>query len=174
MSFNLQPVHLRNERVALHPLLESDFELLYPLAADPLVWEQHPNPNRYRQADFETYFQGAMASKGAFLVVHAQTGEPLGCTRFLDYDASARVVQIGYTFFGRNYWGKGYNPATKRLMLDYAFQYVDRVEFYVGINNLRSRIAMERLGAVKTGTVEVAYYGEATKMNVIYTISRQT
>jgi RimJ/RimL family protein N-acetyltransferase len=92
----------------------------------------------------------------------------------LDYDASARVVQIGYTFFGRNYWGKGYNPATKRLMLDYAFQFVDRVEFYVGINNLRSRIAMERLGAVQTGTAEVAYYGEATKMNVIYTISRQT
>jgi hypothetical protein len=174
MSFDLQPVHLRNELVALNPLMESDLALLYPLAADPLVWEQHPNPNRYRQADFETYFQGAMASKGAFLVVHAQTGEPLGCTRFLDYDASASVVQIGYTFFGRNYWGKGYNPATKRLMLDYAFQYVDRVEFYVGINNLRSRIAMERLGAVQTGTAEVAYYGEATKMNVIYTISRQT
>jgi RimJ/RimL family protein N-acetyltransferase len=169
---NLQPTHLQDEKVRLIPLHEEHFNALFLLASDPLVWEQHPNPNRYRQADFETYFQGAIASKGAFLIVHAQTGEPLGCTRYLDYDASAGVVQIGYTFFGRNYWGKGYNPATKRLMLDYAFQFVDRVEFYVGINNRRSRIAMERLGAVQTGTAEVAYYGEATKMNVIYTINK--
>ncbi len=174
MDFDLQTHHLRNDLVILQPLQVTDFERLYTLASDSLVWEQHPNPNRYRQADFETYFQGAMASKGAFLVVHAQTGEALGCTRFLDYDASDGVVQIGYTFFGRAYWGKGFNPATKRLMLDYAFQFVDRVEFYVGINNRRSRIAMERLGAVQTGTAEVAYYGEATKMNVIYTITRQS
>jgi RimJ/RimL family protein N-acetyltransferase len=174
MDFDLQPHHLRNDLVILQPLQVTDFERLYTLASDSLVWEQHPNPNRYRQADFENYFQGAIASKGAFLVVHAQTGESLGCTRFLDYDARAGVVQIGYTFFGRSYWGKGYNPATKRLMLDYAFQFVDRVEFYVGINNRRSRIAMERLGAVQTGTAEVAYYGEATKMNVIYTITRQS
>jgi RimJ/RimL family protein N-acetyltransferase len=169
---NLQPTHLQDEKVRLIPLQEEHFDALFLLASDPLVWEQHPNPNRYRQSDFETYFQGAMASKGAFLVMHAQTGESLGCSRFYDYDAEKRVLLIGYTFFGRSYWGKGYNPATKRLMLDHAFQFVNRVEFHVGINNRRSRTAMERLGAVATGTTAVAYYGEATQLNVIYNINK--
>jgi len=159
MSFNLQPVHLRNELVALNPLMESDLALLYPLAADPLVWEQHPNPNRYQQSVFETYFRGAMESKGAFIIKDAHSGQPIGCTRFYDYQEDKREVLIGYTFFGRAYWGRGFNPSAKRLMIDYAFQYVDKVIFHVGANNMRSRIAMERLGAINLGMEEVAYFG---------------
>lgn len=174
MPFNLQPDDLHNQLVSLFPLRETDLELLYPLAADPLVWEQHPNPNRYQRQVFETYFRGAMASKGAFIIKATQTGEPIGCTRFYDYNEAERQVLIGYTFFGRAYWGKGFNPAVKKLMLDHAFQFVDKVIFHVGANNTRSRIAMERLGAFNSGMEEVAYFGEPPKTNVVYVISRPT
>lgn len=172
MSFNLQPNDLSNDRVALLPLRETDLDLLYTLASDPLVWEQHPNPNRYQRDVFETYFKGAMESKGAFIIKDVCTGEPLGCTRFYDYNKEKREILIGYTFFGRASWGKGFNPAVKKLMLDYAFQFVDKVIFHVGADNMRSRIAMERLGAIYMGMEEVAYFGEPLKANVVYVINR--
>ena len=56
-----------------------------------------------------------------------------------------------------------YVTITKLLMLDHALQFVDRVIFHVGSQNIRSRKAMEKLGAVTIREVEVAYFGEATK-----------
>lgn len=167
---NLQPTHLVNEEVQLEPLQPSHLDLLYAIASDPLIWEQHPNPDRYKKEIFEVYFKGAIDSKGAFLIKNAKSGEVIGCTRFYDYNAEDKSILIGYTFFARSYWGKGINHAVKRLMLHYAFNYVDKVIFHVGALNKRSQIAMERLGAIKTGEVEVAYFGEATKLNFVYTI----
>jgi RimJ/RimL family protein N-acetyltransferase len=57
-------------------------------------------------------------------------------------------------------------------MLDYAFQFVDKVIFHVGANNIRSQKAMEKLGAVNLGLEEVAYYGEATRTNFVYAMYR--
>jgi RimJ/RimL family protein N-acetyltransferase len=166
----IQPSYLVNDIVELVPLKQSDFEELYAVASDPLIWEQHPNPDRYKKEVFEVYFKGAIDSKGAFLIKNAKSGEVIGCTRFYDYNAEDKSILIGYTFFARSCWGKGINHAVKRLMLHYAFSYVDKVIFHVGALNKRSQIAMERLGAIKTGEVKVAYFGEATKLNFVYTI----
>jgi RimJ/RimL family protein N-acetyltransferase len=168
---NLQP-QLENEIIRLQPLQESDFEALYAVAADPLIWAQHPNPNRYQREVFANYFRGAVLSAGAFLVLNAQTGELIGSTRFYDYDAAAQTVIIGYTFLARSHWGGRWNPAMKRLMLDYAFrQGVQRVLFHVWAQNRRSQIAMERLGAVKVGELDVPYFGEPSKLNWVYEIT---
>jgi N-acetyltransferase len=64
---NLQPI-LQNHSVSLTPLQVQDFEGLYAVASDAKIWEQHPNKNRYQQAAFENYFNGAIQSKSAFLV----------------------------------------------------------------------------------------------------------
>lgn len=172
MSFPI-PAILENENLKLLRLQQDDFERLYKVASDPEIWTQHPNPDRYKKEVFENFFKGAIESKGAFLVLDKNNNDVLGCTRFYDYDADDKSVLIGYTFYGRNSWGKNINPAVKKLMLDYAFQYVDKVIFHVGKENIRSQIAMERLGAIKTGEEEIAYFGETPKTNVIYTISAQ-
>ena len=65
MDFSIQPI-LENSKVRLVPLQETDFEKLYKVASDPLVWEQHPNKNRYEREVFQNFFEGAMISKGAF------------------------------------------------------------------------------------------------------------
>jgi RimJ/RimL family protein N-acetyltransferase len=57
-------------------------------------------------------------------------------------------------------------------MLQHAFQYADSVIFHVGAQNQRSRRAMEKLGAEFQGEEDVAYYGEATKRNVVYRIRK--
>ncbi len=169
---DFQPT-LQNELVTAVPLTLPDFEVLYAAASDPLIWEQHPNTNRYKREEFENYFKGAMESGGAFLVKDARTLEVIGSSRYSDYDAAKQVVSIGYTFFIRTCWGSGHNYALKNLMLDHIFRFVETVTFYIGAVNKRSQISLERFGAVKTGEMEMAYYGEPAKLDYIYTITKQ-
>jgi RimJ/RimL family protein N-acetyltransferase len=168
---NLQP-HLRNALVTFRPVQEGDFEDLYAIASDPQIWVQHPNPLRYQRAVFENYFAGALESKGALLIYRSQDQALIGCTRFYEFDAALRSVKIGYTFLTRASWGGGFNAACKALMLEHAFQHVDRVLFEVGQCNVRSQVAMTRLGARRIGEAAVAYHGEASMPNVIFEIAR--
>lgn len=170
MKFNAQPEHLKNDLIYLIPLKENNFEELYTVASDPLVWEQHPNKLRYQRAVFQNFFEGAMAPAGAFLVRDTKTNEVVGSSRFYDYDENENSILIGYTFIGRKFWGIGYNKALKKLMLDYAFQFVETVYFHIGAQNFRSQKAIEKIGATKVGEQEVEYYGEDSKLNYIYQI----
>ena len=154
------------------PLKESDFEELYKVASDPLIWEQHPSKTRYQREVFENYFKGAMESGGAFAVYNNKTGELIGSTRLYDYDETNSSILIGYTFIARSCWGSNYNRFMKKLMLDYAFQFVDKVIFHVGENNMRSRMAMEKLGGVLVGKEDRAYYGEVVNVNVVFEINK--
>jgi N-acetyltransferase len=171
MPLFIQPV-LANDQVALYPLKETDFEALYAVASDPKIWEQHPNKDRWKREVFQIFFDGALQSNGAYYIVDKATGQVIGSTRFYDYDESDNSILIGYTFYATACWGKGINKMVKQLMLDYIFQFVDKVYFHVGASNVRSQIAMERVGGIKTGEQEVAYFGEATKLNFVYTIMR--
>lgn len=170
-SLNLQPT-LQTAEVQLVPLRPADFEALYAVASDPAVWAQHPNKDRYKREVFAVFFEGAMQSGGAFKVVNKANGEVLGCTRFYDYQRADNSIHIGYTFYGRDSWGKGINLAVKRLMLDYIFQWVDRVDFHIGAENVRSQMAISRLGAQKVAEKVVAYYGEADKLNFVYAMHK--
>jgi len=172
MAFDLQPHFLHNDLLQLFPLQEIDFEELYAVASDPLVWEQHPNKLRYQRDVFQNYFEGAMLSKGAFLIRDASTNEVVGSSRFYDYDEKEHSVLIGYTFIGRKFWGTGHNKALKKMMLDYAFQFVDKVYFHIGAYNYRSQKAIEKIGAVKVDEFEVEYYGEDSKLNFVYLITK--
>lgn len=173
MTFDIQPKNLQNELIKLVPLHENDFEEMYEVASDPLVWEQHPNKLRYQRAIFQNFFQGAIASRGAFFVRDTETNEAIGSSRFYDYDEKNNSILIGYTFMARKYWGKDYNKALKKLMMDYAFQYVDTIYFHIGATNIRSQKAIEKIGAIKIDAIEVTYYGEASKLNYIYRINKE-
>ena len=171
MQPNLQ-LQLSNEWVTLRPLQEDDFENLFEVASDPLLWEQHPNPDRYKREVFQNYFKGALESKGALLITSSITGKVIGCSRYYDWVEMDSEIKIGYTFFARECWGKPFNRSTKKLMLDYAFGFADSVIFHVGSENHRSRKAMTKLGAILIGEETVAYYGEAPKTNVVFRIKK--
>jgi len=171
MNFDLQP-NLENELITVVPLKAKDFEKLYAVASDQLIWEQHPNKDRYKREVFENFFKGAMKSKGAFIIHHKATGNVVGSSRYYELNEENSSVAIGYTFIGRDFWGKGYNATLKKLMLDYAFQFVDKVILHIGATNFRSQKATEKLGAVKISEIEVAYYGEPVKWNFVYQIDK--
>jgi RimJ/RimL family protein N-acetyltransferase len=169
---NLQPTDLKNNLVWLEPLKQAHFEELYLVASDPLIWEQHPNPDRYKLDAFTNYFKGAIESSGAFIIRDTLGGKALGSSRYCAYDAANKEIQIGYTFFARSCWGKSINKEVKTLMLNHAFNYVDKVAFYVGANNIRSQKAMERIGGIKVREEVVAYFGEPDRLNFRYEISK--
>ena len=170
LVMNRQPI-LQDDSVTLMPLRADEFEELLAVASDPLIWAQHPNPDRCKREIFRTYFDGALASGGAFMIRDKAHRNAIGSTRFYDHDAEASEIKIGYTFFSRDQWGSGTNQRVKKLMLDHAFQYVRQVIFHVGAQNMRSRIAMQRLGAELIGEEEVAYFGEQPKRNVVFKIT---
>lgn len=173
MNFSIQSA-LENESVQLIPLQASDLEALFQVASDPKIWEQHPTPDRYKREVFSKFFEGAMESKGAFLIIDRRSGDIAGSTRFYGYDEPTGTIRIGYTFYATRFWGTGLNPMVKALMMDYAFQFVQNIELEVGSNNRRSQIAVERLGAKKIKEEMVAYYGETPKLNFVYAISKDS
>ncbi|MET4106418.1 GNAT family N-acetyltransferase [Hymenobacter sp. UYP22] len=170
--FPLQPI-LETDAIRLLPLQQEDFADLYAVAADPKIWEQHPNKDRWQKPVFTTFFAGAMQSQGAFKIVDKATGATVGSTRLYDYSAQDNSILIGYTFYGTQSWGKGINPAVKKLLLDYAFQFVHTVRFHIGADNVRSQIAIQRLGATKVDEQEVTYYGEQPKLNFVFEVTKQ-
>ena len=173
MKFDLQPKHLINDLIELIPLESNHFEMLFEVASDPLIWEQHPNKNRYQKEVFKIFFEGAMQSEGAFLIIDAATKAVVGSSRFYDFDEKENAVLIGYTFIARKYWGKGFNKSLKNLMLAYAFEFVDKVYFHIGSQNLRSQMAIEKIGAQKTDEKLIEYFGETPRLNYIYLINKK-
>lgn len=169
---HLQPL-LEDEAVRLQPLSADDFDRLYAVASDPKVWENHPNKNRYQEDVFRTFFEGAVKSGGAYIIFDKGTEEAIGGTRFYDLNEKEKSVLIGYTFFAKKYWGKGMNHRVKRLMLNYAFQFVDKVIFHIGAENTPSKKSIAKLGAHKVSELEVQYYGEAPKLNFVYEINKE-
>lgn len=171
MHFDLQP-HLKGELIELRPLVENHWDDLFAVASDPLIWEQHPESDRYKEEVFRAFFEGAIESGGAFVVIDTKSKRIIGSTRFYGYDSHKSEVEIGWTFLERKYWGGRYNREMKQLMLTHAFKFVDNVVFYVGENNLRSRRATEKIGAIKDGMVEKIYGNRQPSLNVRYVIKR--
>ena len=151
MSFDYQPV-LMGELVELRPLRSEDYDDLYAVAADPLLWEQHPVPNRHEEAVFQEFFREAVASGGALVAIDARTQRVIGSSRFHAYNGERSEVEIGWTFLARSHWGGTHNGEMKRLMLQHAFRFVDGVVFLIGPQNLRSQRAVERIGAIRVGS----------------------
>jgi RimJ/RimL family protein N-acetyltransferase len=163
VPFDLQPT-LKGDLVELRPLRPEDFDALYAVARDPLVWEQHPASDRWQEPVFRDFFAGALASGGAFLVLDVGTGDVIGSSRFHAYDEARSQIEIGWTFLARSSWGGSYNADMKRLLLEHAFRFVRSVTFRVGETNWRSQRAMEKIGAVREG-------GPDAQGNVLFRIT---
>ncbi|HBJ90479.1 MAG TPA: GNAT family N-acetyltransferase, partial [Gammaproteobacteria bacterium] len=83
---DLQPT-LEGPRVIVRPMIAEDWEHMYAIAADPLLWEQHPAKNRYEEVQFREYFEAAMASESAFTFIEKANGSIIGSSRYHGYDS---------------------------------------------------------------------------------------
>src|SRR5262245_5165071 len=149
-GFELQP-RLVGELIEVRPLQPEDWEDLFAVASDPVIWVQHPARDRYQEKVFREFFREALETGSAFGVIDRKSGRIIGSSRYFGFDPEQSVVEIGWTFLARDYWGGEYNRELKRLMLDHAFRFVDRVVFVIGVTNFRSQRALEKIGGVRIG-----------------------
>jgi N-acetyltransferase len=170
-QFDLQP-NLKGELLELRPLRAEDWDDLFGVASDRLIWEQHPESDRYKEEIFKLFFKEALESGGAFVVIDKTSQEIIGSTRFHGYDPEKSEIEIGWTFLARKYWGGRYNREMKQLMLTHAFQFVENVIFHIGENNVRSRKATEKIGAIKSGTVTKTTGSRPASLNIKYVIKK--
>lgn len=134
------------ESLELRPLETGGFESLYRAASDPLIWVQHPSPTRYQEPVFREWFNEAITSQSALIVIDRDSNNVVGSSRYYEFNEEKREVAIGYTFLSREKWGGGANGELKQLMLKHAFQWVDTVWFHIAGQNIRSQRAMEKNG----------------------------
>jgi len=151
MPFDFQP-NLKGELLELRPLRPDDFDALYAVASDPLIWEQHPCKDRYQEEVFKGFFRDALASGGALLAIDRKDGRVIGSSRFYGYSEEQSEIEIGWTFLARSHWGGVYNGEMKHLMLRHAFGFVKNVIFLVGPQNFRSQRALRKIGAIRIGS----------------------
>ena len=171
MAFDLQP-HLKGELIELRSLTPNDWGELFAVASDPLIWEQHPERDRYKEDVFRIFFKEALESGGAFVIIDRKIQRIIGSTRFYGYDSQKSEIEIGWTFLARKYWGGRYNAEMKRLLLNHAFRFVENVVFFVGENNVRSQKAMEKVGAIRVGTATRTYRNHPPTSNLKYVIKQ--
>lgn len=170
MPFDRQPT-LTGPKLLLRPITAVDWQALYAVASDPLIWEQHPQRNRWELEVFRTFFAEALASGGALVAIDRANGLVVGSSRFHGYDEAASEIEIGWTFLSRMYWGGVYNGEMKRLMLEHAFQSVDSVIFVIGPNNRRSQKAVQKLGAVQA---QIAPPRDSGGDRVVFRLTKDT
>ena len=151
MPFDPQPC-LAGDLVELRPLRAEDYRALFAVAADPLIWEQHPCKDRHQEEVFQVFFREALKSGAALLALDRKDRQAIGSSRFHGYDEGKSEVEVGWTFLARSHWGGAYNREMKRLMLRHAFRFVNSVVFLVGPHNFRSQRAVEKIGGVRVGT----------------------
>lgn len=164
---------LEGPHLLLRPLRDADWDALFAVACDPLVWEVHPAHDRWHEPVFRAFFADALAKGGALVVFDKSSGTMIGSSRYQNYSADdAGSVEIGWTFLARSHWGGAYNREMKRLMLAHALAWVERVHFIVGEDNVRSRRAMTKIGGVLDDWTETREMAGGTVRHVRFTIDR--
>jgi RimJ/RimL family protein N-acetyltransferase len=152
---------LKGSHVYLQFLTEAHREVLRPLARDERIWEYTKTlllTETYDQ-QFDNYFNEALsfAANGgqAFAIVATADDRVIGMTRAYDLDRKVRKITIGHTWYVPEVWGKAHNKECKLLLLTYIFEELglERVDFKVASQNIRSQKAVEKIGGVREGAL---------------------
>lgn len=157
MNWIQQPITLEGKHTRLVPLSEKYFEELMALAADKAIWTHLP-ADRSDRAVMQTELKSAILKRLSgeqypFVIIDKMTDNVIGSTRFMDMHPEHKKLEIGYTWYTPDYWGKGYNTECKLLMLTYCFEALNtiRVQLVTKEQNLRSRAAIQKIGATFEG-----------------------
>ncbi len=155
---------LKNALVKLEPLEMAHATLLLPIAKEDKLVQYSPSDIDRPEA-LQAYIGKAISdrTKGRsipYAVFDIRNNTYAGCTRYMNIDRKNKVVEIGSTWIGRAFQGTGLNTAMKNLMLNHAFIDLEfeKVEFRIDQRNMKSRKAVEKLGAVLEGVLRENVY----------------
>ncbi|MCX2680115.1 GNAT family protein [Galbibacter sp. EGI 63066] len=155
---------LENEIVQLAPLTLENYKNLYTIASEDKLVQYSPSNISTLQA-LTQYVKKALELQEAktaipFIIYDKRAKKYAGCTRFMNIDWDNKVLHIGSTWIGREFHGNGLNTAMKNLMINYVFYKMgfEKIEFRIDERNIRSRKAVEKLGAQLEGILRKNVY----------------
>jgi N-acetyltransferase len=169
------PVTLSGRHVRLEPLRLDHVDALWQAGADPELWRYYSAP-MHNPADMQRYVEVALEQQAAgqalpFVQVDATTDAVVGSTRFGNIDVPNSKLEIGWTWINPAHQRSGINTEAKQLLLAHAFETLGciRVEFKADATNVKSRAAMERIGATFEGTLRRHMRrGDGTQRDTVY------
>ena len=148
---------LEDNRLLLQPLQATDWVGLWPIAQQVGLYRFGSN-DVSTQDKLKSYISDALteARDGStipFCIYDKRNDAIVGSTRYGLIDAKNKVVHIGWTWIAPAVQGTGFNHRVKFLMLRHAFESMnfEKVEFRIDERNIRSRKAVEKLGATLEG-----------------------
>ena len=151
---------LEAERVRLEPLTLAHAPGLFAIGRDQEIWRwlyfaPPANVDEMRAWVADALEAQSHGGELPFAVVEQASGTVIGTTRYMGINAAHRQLEIGWTWYGRAYWGTSVNPECKYLLLRHAFESLEciRVQFATDSRNERSQRAIERIGATREGVL---------------------
>ncbi|HYD26118.1 GNAT family protein [Brevundimonas sp.] len=154
----LEPVVLENRWVRLEPFApELKEEARTAISVDEPAWSIMVT-TAYGE-NFDPWWDGFVERMAAgrdtpYAVRRQSDGRLVGVSSLHDLFPLHRRVELGSTFYHPDARGGAVNPASKRLLLQHAFDSgIVRVEIITDGINARSQAAIARLGAVREGVL---------------------
>jgi RimJ/RimL family protein N-acetyltransferase len=175
-----QNIILEDDFVLLRPLQESDVDNLLEISInEPETW-QYSLVRANGRENLVNYIQLALKAKEnnaefPFIVFDKKSVKYAGSTRFYDIQLPFKTLQLGYTWYGKDFRGTGLNKHCKFLLLQFAFETLgmERVEFRADNNNQRSIAAMKSIGCTVEGVLRnhmPTFGSEARRDSIILSI----
>jgi RimJ/RimL family protein N-acetyltransferase len=150
---------LENDHVLLRPIDPGDREALREPAMDPRIWRYFVQRIE-TDADFDAFFDAALTDQNAgrrvvHHIIDKWTGRTAGSMSFCNMAEADGRLEIGWSWIGTRFQGKGVNRWSKFLMLEHAFTRLaaERVEFKTDVLNLQARRGLRNIGATEEGTL---------------------
>ncbi|MBI1255230.1 MAG: GNAT family N-acetyltransferase [Hyphomonas sp.] len=171
--FEFQP-HLKGELLAMRPYRPEDWDALLAAASDALIWDQHPIHGEWREDVFRASIDRALADQGGLVAIDLVSRKIVGFSRYSTLNVEPGEIEIGWTFLARSHWGGPCNRDMKRMMLAHALATWPVVIFRIGVHNLRSRRAMEKIGGKLMDRTQVVNVSGAEHLHVCYAITRHS
>lgn len=157
MHWIIDPIILQGRSVNLLPLQEMHFEELIECASDKRIWQHYIMDCSNRDTMLKSLHNALQEKKNGsqypFIIQQNINGKIIGSTRLLDINPQHKKVEIGWTWMHPDYWGSIINTECKLLLLHYCFEILQaaRVQLKTDEQNIRSRRAIEKLGAIPEG-----------------------
>ncbi|WP_027658943.1 GNAT family N-acetyltransferase [Salinispora fenicalii] len=171
---------LENQHVRLHPVTESDRGGIRAVAMDPHIWRYFVTAVE-NEADFTAFFDTCLADQAAgrrvvFVVTDRTTGRTAGSMSYGNLAEADARLEVGWSWLGRDFRGKGVNRWAKYLLLEHAFDRLgaERVEFKTDVRNEQARKGLRNIGAVEEGTLRSFNYmpGGRRRDAIFYSVLR--
>ena len=181
MPWITHPVRLNGKMVRLEPLAEAHIPALIAIGADQAIWTHLPvdgsDAQKLSRELGNAIINRAQGSQYPFTIISQADDRIIGSTRFFDIFPEHKKLEIGWTWYAPDVWGKGYNIECKLLLLGHCFEtlFANRVQLKTRDNNARSRAAIEKIGGIYEGLLrsDRVMPDSSVKNTVVYSIIKE-